>query len=157
MTLDVPNESAVDSAMVEAATADAIVRPGPFAWVWYAIGGRIPQRHRSWVLYDVTCRTWLLRHFARITLIIGPLVALYLALMPIDLDIRLLTGLTFGGGLFMFGLVNTLIDTDRRAVRAGYGVGLPAQLRSTNSVERQRLASRQRRERIAERQAARRR
>jgi len=148
MTLDAPSESVP--------AADPIVRPGPLAWIWYAIGGRLDARHRSWVLHDVTCRTWLLRHFARLAVIIGPLVAIYLVLMPISLDIRLLTGLTFGGGLLMFGLVNTLIDTDRRAVRAGYGMGLPAQLRSTNSVERQRMASHQRRERIAQRQVRRR-
>jgi hypothetical protein len=139
-----------------AAVAEPIVRPGPLAWAWYAVGGRLDPRHRGWVLHDVTCRSWLLRHFARLFLMITPLVVLYLALMPISLDIRVLTGLTFGGGLLMFGLVNTLIDTDRRAVRAGYGVGLPAQLRTTNSVERQRLASKQRRDRIAQRQAQRR-
>jgi hypothetical protein len=139
-----------------APVAEPIVRPGPLAWAWYAVGGRLDPRHRGWVLHDVTCRSWLLRHFARLFLMITPLVVLYLALMPISLDIRVLTGLTFGGGLLMFGLVNTLIDTDRRAVRAGYGVGLPAQLRTTNSVERQRLASKQRRDRIAQRQAQRR-
>lgn len=144
-----------DSAPDIAAATESIERPGPAAWVWYAIGGRLDPKHRGWVLHDVTCRTWLLRHFARLFVIITPLVALYLALMPISFDIRLLTGLTFGGGLLMFGLVNTLIDTDRRAVRAGYGMGLPAQLRSANSVARQRLASKQRRDRIAERQARR--
>jgi len=148
MTLDAPIEPA--------GLVEPVVRPGPLGWVWYAVGGRLDARHRSWVLHDVTCRTWLLRHFARLALIIGPIVGVYLLLMPISLDIRLLTGLTFGGGLLMFGLVNTLIDTDRRAVRAGYGMGLPAQLRSTNSVDRQRLASHQRRERIAQRQARRR-
>jgi hypothetical protein len=147
MTLDVEPADVSDRS--------PIVRPGPLAWLWYVIGGRLDARHRGWVLHDVTCRTWLLRHFVRLVLIIAPLVAIYLTLMPVSFDIRLLTGLTFGAGLFMFGLVNTLIDTDRRAVRAGYGMGLPAQLRSTNSVQRQRLASHQRRERIAERQARR--
>src|SRR3954462_13983513 len=104
MTLDAPIESApIESSTAEAVTADAIVRPGPLAWIWYAIGGRLAERHRGWGLYDVTCRTWLLRHFARLAVIIGPIVALYLTLMPISLDIRLLTGLTFGGGLLMFG------------------------------------------------------
>jgi hypothetical protein len=55
----------------------------------------------------------------------------------------------------MFSLLNALIDTDRRAVRAGYGVGLPSQLRAQKSIERQREASYQRRERIAERRARR--
>ena len=27
-------------------------------WVWYALGGRLPQRHRGWVLFDTTTDTW---------------------------------------------------------------------------------------------------
>lgn len=102
---------------------------------------------------DVTCRTWLLRHFARTLLIIVPLFVAYMALIPASFSLRLLTGLTFSGGLLVFSLVSVLIDTDRRAVRAGYGAGLPAQIRSQQSVERQRQASSRRRERIAERRA----
>jgi len=128
-------------------------RPGVLSWLWYSIGGRLDHRHSAWVLHDVTCRTWLLRHLARTMLIIVPILTAYLVLMPTSLDIRLLTGLTFTGGLFLFSLVNALIDTDRRAVRAGYGVGRPGQLRAAQSEARQRLSSHQRRERIAARRA----
>lgn len=41
------------------------VRPNPARWVWYAYGGRLPERYRDWVLHDVTCRTWALRHLVR--------------------------------------------------------------------------------------------
>jgi hypothetical protein len=134
---------------------DTIQRPGVLAWLWYAVGGRLDQRHHSWVLHDVSCRTWLLRHLGRTLLIVVPLFAAYMAWGPTSFDVRLLTGCTFAGGLFMFSLLNALIDTDRRAVRAGYGVGLPSQLRAQKSIERQREASYQRRERIAERRARR--
>jgi hypothetical protein len=147
MTTDVPMPARVE--------AKPLQRPGVLHLLRYSLGGRLDRRHSSWVLHDVTCRTWLLRHVARTVLIVVPLFVTYMSLMPTSLGIRLLTGLTFSGGLFMFSFVNALIDTDRRAVRAGYGVGLPAQLRGQNSAERQRLASSQRRERIAERRTRR--
>lgn len=148
MTTDVPALGRAD--------AEPVQRPSARMLLWYCIGGSLPERHSTWVLRDVTCRSWLVRHFARTLLIIVPLFAVYMALVPTSLGVRLLTGLTFSGGLFMFSVVNTLIDTDRRAVRAGYAPGLPAHVRSQQAVERQRLASYQRRERIAERQARRR-
>ena len=79
----------------------------------------------------------------------------YMALAPTSFGIRVLTGLTFSGGVLMFSIVNAVIDTDRRAVRAGYGAGTPAQIRAQRSVERQRLGNAQRRERIAKRRARR--
>jgi hypothetical protein len=42
-----------------------IRRPNPLWWVYYAYGGRLPDRYREWVLHDGTCRTWLLRVFLR--------------------------------------------------------------------------------------------
>lgn len=140
---------------IERLAAGSFHRPGGLKFMWYALGGSLPERHSTWVLHDVTCRSWLLRHFFRTMVIIVPLLVVYMAFMPTSLAIRLLTGLTFAGGVFMFSLVNILIDTDRRAVRAGYNPGLPAQLRSQLSAERQRLANSQRRERIAARQARR--
>jgi len=153
MTAEVP--VLAEPAAVSAPSAPALHRPGPLPWIWYCLGGSLPERHRAWVLHDVTCRTWLVRHFARTLFVIVPLFATYMLLMPTSLAVRLLTGLTFAGGLLLFSLVNSLIDTDRRAVRAGHGVGLPAQLRAQQSVDRQRVASHLRRERIAERQARR--
>ncbi|WP_240519616.1 DUF5313 family protein [Amycolatopsis antarctica] len=69
------------------ATAER-VRPGPFAWLWYAVGGRLPAVHREWVLRDVTASTWLLRHAARSTVLISPLVLVWL-LLPAPIGLRL--------------------------------------------------------------------
>jgi uncharacterized protein DUF5313 len=44
----------------------AIRRPDPVRWLWYAYGGRLPDRYREWVLHDVTVPTWRLRYAAQI-------------------------------------------------------------------------------------------
>lgn len=45
--------------------ATTVRRPNPFLWLWYAWGGRLPQRYREWVLRDLTTRGWMLRHIVR--------------------------------------------------------------------------------------------
>jgi hypothetical protein len=86
---------------------------------------------------------------------ITPLFIGYVAFMPMPFGIRLYTGIAFSLGIYVMSLVFILIDTDRRAVRAGYNHSLPSAIRNANSVERQRAANYQRRERIAERRARR--
>jgi hypothetical protein len=137
-------------------TARPVTRPRGVRLLWYALGGSLPERNHTWVLQDLTCRTWWLRHFARTAVIIVPLLVVYLAVVPASLSVRLLTGLTFAAAGFLFSFVNILVDTDRRAVRAGYASGLAEQLRGSRAAEQHRVASYQRRERIAERQARRR-
>jgi hypothetical protein len=132
-----------------------IVRPRFLPYLRYCFGGRLPAENDSWVLHDVTCPTWVLRHFARWMMGIVPLLTLYLAFVPISFGVRLYTGLAFSGAIFMFSIVNILIDTDRRAVRAGYSYNLPGQIRGAQSVDRQRLANHERRQRVAERKARR--
>lgn len=141
---------------VDGVPSSPIRRPGPGRFLWYCYGGSLPPENHSWVLHDVTCRTWVLRHFARWTMIIAPLFALYLAFMPASFGLRFYTGITFSLAIYVMSLVFILIDTDRRAVRAGYPHSLPERIRTANSAERHRAASYQRRERIAERQARRR-
>lgn len=133
-----------------------LYRPGIAKLLWYCYGGSLPARNHTWVLHDVTCRTWVLRHFARWAMIALPAFALITALLPAPFGIRFFTGIAVGGGIFMFALVNILIDTDRRAVRAGYSFNLPGSIRGTRSVDHQRLANQQRRERRAARQGRRR-
>jgi hypothetical protein len=76
--------------------------------------------------------------------------------MPTALGIRVYTGITYSLGIYVLSLVFILIDTDRRAVKAGYPHSLPQAMRTAASVERQRTSNYQRRERIAERKARRR-
>jgi hypothetical protein len=156
-----------DSARLPGAAGASDTRPGPAdgepgiqrptfpRLIWYCYGGTVPPENRSWVLHDVTCRTWILRHFARWTMVIGPLFLLYLALMPRPFEFRLYTGLTYALAIYLATLVFMLIDTDRRAVRAGYPHSRPQAVRTAHSIARQRESSFQRRERIAQRQARR--
>lgn len=128
-------------------------RPSVGRFIWYCYGGSVPAENHSWVLHDVTCRTWVLRHFARWTMVIMPLFVLYLAVMPMRFGVRVYTGITFSLALYLMSFVFILIDTDRRAVRAGYDHSQPSAVRTANSVERQRTANHLRRERIAARRA----
>lgn len=129
-----------------------LCRPRMAKFVWYCYGGSLPARHQTWVLHDVTCGTWALRHFARWAMVVVPVFALIMATLPTPFGIRLFTALAVSGGIFMFALVNILIDTDRRAVRAGFSYNLPGQIRGSRAVDHQRLANRERRERRAARQ-----
>jgi hypothetical protein len=134
---------------------EAMRRPTFGRFVWYCYGGSLPAENHTWVLHDVTCRTWILRHFARWTMVVAPLFALYMVIGPAQLGVRVYTGIAFGLAIYVMSLVFILIDTDRRAVRAGYDHSYPQAVRTANSVDRQRTANHQRRERVAERQARR--
>ena len=50
----------------------SIETPGVWQWLRYAYGRRLPDRHRAWVLHDVSCPTWLLRFAARILVQAAP-------------------------------------------------------------------------------------
>jgi len=143
----------VDAVETRDDAVQPIVRPPFLRWLWYCYGGSLPSECKTWVLHDLTCRTWVLRHFARWLMLIVPLFVLYLLLIPGSFNLRLFTGLTFAGALVMFALVNILIDTDRRARRAGYPHSEPQRIRGAAAEQRQRDASYRRREQIAARRA----
>ena len=138
------------------AVANAPLRRPTFGrWLWYCYGGSLPAENHAWVLHDVTCRTWILRHFARWSMVIAPIFLIYVAVVPASIGVRLLTGVTFALAIYVMSFVFILIDADRRAVRAGYAHSQPSAIRTANSVERQRTANYQRRERIAARREGR--
>jgi hypothetical protein len=131
-------------------------RPGLRLLLWYSVGGSLPSRYNTWVLHDVTSRTWVLRHFARVFAIITPLsAAFFVFLVPTYGAAAAYAGVCLTGTLFMAGLTTVLIDTDRRAVRAGYLTNYATTLRSRRATETQNTANYQRRERIAARKARR--
>jgi hypothetical protein len=135
---------------------DSPLRRPTFArFLWYSFGGSLPAENHTWVLHDVTCRTWILRHFGRWSMAILPVFLVYLVVVPAPLGVRFLTGITFALALYVMSFVFILIDTDRRAVRAGYDHSYPSAVRTRNSVERQRTANYARRERIAAHREAR--
>lgn len=74
--------------------------PGVFRWLYYAFGGGLPASNAQWVLHDLTCRTWLLRHLMRALVQCSP--SLLLLLLPGPLSLRLyLPALVFLGGVFI--------------------------------------------------------
>jgi len=131
-------------------------RPGLLGLLKYTIGLSLPAKHNSWVLHDTTCSTWVLRHLARTGAVVLPLFLLYLVVTPGSLGLRLYTGLTFAAAAFALSLVLIQIDSDKRAIRAGFRFGVVSEVRSARAIERQRTSNFERRERIAARQARRR-
>lgn len=137
-----------------AGTDGAVRRPGPLRWLWYALGGTLPARHHSWVLFDATTRTWALRHLARAAVQLAVPIAVILLFLPGPFWIR---GMAALGGV-LIGLVFSLAympeTVEHRAVRAGYPAGTAGRLRHRAAEERE-AADSQRRRAAAARRAAR--
>src|SRR5262245_15779252 len=103
------------------------MRPSPVRWLWYAYGGRLPERCREWVLRDLTCRTWVYRHVTRV-LVQQPVWFLVL-LIPAPWDIRwwaLALAITLSLFLSMLFIEDA---SERKVVRHGYPDGLARAIR----------------------------
>lgn len=120
---------------------EPIVRPAPHRWLWYAFGGRLPARHRAWVLFDTTTSTWGFRHVARSLVQMTIPIILVLTLVPANWQLRLAVA---GGGVFL-GMLYSLAympeTTEHRVKKAGYPVGLATEIRDRAGTERQKLES----------------
>jgi hypothetical protein len=130
------------------------VRPGPVRWLGYALGRSLPPRHRTWVLYDTTTDTWILRHLARALVQLAVPVILVLTVVPGPFWIR---GMAALGGVVMgliFSFAYITETTEHRLVKAGYPAGTAAQARQQVTTARQAQES-QRRHDAAARRAAR--
>lgn len=96
-------------------------RPNPLQWIWYAFGGRLPERYREWVLHDITCRTWMLRHVSRTLVQLSP--GLLFLLLPGPLWIR---GMAVLGG-YILGIWYSMSymehTTEYRLYKHGYSLG----------------------------------
>jgi hypothetical protein len=114
------------------ASADAVIRPAPHRWLWYALGGGLPRRNSRWVLHDTTTGTWWARHIARSLVQIAVPVALVMVFMPAGWGLRAAAA---GGGLALalfYSLAYMPETTENRIVKAGYPAG-------TATAERERL------------------
>ena len=133
---------------------EPVVRPAPHRWLWYALGGGLPRRHRGWVLFDTTTGTWWARHVARSLVQMAVPIGLVLLLLPAGWGLRLAAA---GGGIAL-GLVYSLAymveATENRVVKAGYRVGTAAAIREER-FERREQRDRERRRAAAARRAAR--
>ena len=102
---------------------EPVVRPAPHRWLWYALGGGLPRRHRGWVLFDTTTGTWWARHVARSLVQMAVPIAAVVLLLPAPWGLRVAVA---GGGVAL-GLVYSLAymveATENRVVKAGYPAG----------------------------------
>ena len=133
--------------------AGAVVRPAPHRWIGYAFGGRLPERHRAWVLHDTTTSTWWLRHIARTLVQLAVPIALVVVLLPAPWQLRLACAL---GGIFLamiYSLAYMDPATETRVVKAGYPAGTAHALRERASLGRQQKESERKRAAAAKRAA----
>lgn len=110
-------------------------RPNPLWWLWYALGGGLPPRYKTWVLHDTTCRTWHLRHFARAFVQMSLIVAPVLLIVPGPLWVRLV-GILLGWLVALqFALFNLHLSVEHRVRKAGYPSGTAQAVRDAAHSE----------------------
>ena len=129
-------------------------RPGVLRWLWYALGGSLPERHSAWVLHDTTTTSWGYRHVLRAAVQMSIPVALVLLLVPGPFWIR---GMTALGGLLLgliFSIAYMTETTENRVKKAGYPAGTAQAVRDRAHVSREAARTAQRRA-AAEKRAAR--
>ncbi len=108
-------------------------RPNPFRWLWYAFWGPLPGRFATWVLYDATCSTWVLRHVSRLLTILALPVAVTVLFLPGPISVRVLTAGAAAAGSFLFTAVWVNEATEHRLLQAGWRPSLGYELRKRRS------------------------
>ena len=103
-------------------------RPNPLQWLWYAVGGRLPVSLHDWVLRDVSARTWVWRHVARMSVLVAPLAAVCL-LVPGPLGLRAAMALLLVIVAAYFSLSYVEESCDMRAVKHGHAPGAAKAIR----------------------------
>jgi Family of unknown function (DUF5313) len=117
-----------------------ITRPDPLRWLWYAHGGGLAPRYREWVLFDATCRTWVLRHFARAFAQMSLVVVPVLLIVPGPLWIRL-AGILLGFLVALqYALYNMYESVEHRVWKAGFPRG-SAQAKRDEATSEERAAA----------------
>ncbi|CAM3320927.1 DUF5313 domain-containing protein [Kibdelosporangium persicum] len=124
-----------------------VKRPNPALWLWYAVGGKLPDRYREWVLHDATVPTWLVRHVIRRIVFLAPILALLYLVLAVWLDFDLmivLVGLGLGvyTGMY-YSLIFSTHSVDSRVTRHGYPDQYASQVRKAlKQAERERYNAR---------------
>ncbi|HEX8935048.1 MAG TPA: DUF5313 family protein [Pseudonocardiaceae bacterium] len=106
--------------------------PGPLWWTWYAFGGKLPERYREWVMHDVTCRTWVLRHVARSLVQVAPVAILLLVVLGFSWITYL--GLAAGAILALIYSMAFIEESgEHRLAKHGYPLGTGREIRMRRS------------------------
>jgi hypothetical protein len=104
------------------------VRPSPWQWVRYAVGGRLPTALHDWVRHDLTDADWRWRQVVRVLVQIA-LPVLVIALLPAPAGLRALMVLLVVLGTLSIGLAYGDELRDRRLRQ--HGLIPPAQPEQT--------------------------
>jgi uncharacterized membrane protein YoaK (UPF0700 family) len=126
-------------------------RPGPLLWLRYAFGGGLPPAYSPWVLHDTTAPSWLVRHLARVLVMLVVPIAALVALLPTSGYLRALTAFTTGACVVLLMSILASDITERRVFRAGYPWGTGAATRAEHAVSAQARTAQRYRERMARR------
>jgi hypothetical protein len=135
------------------APVDAVVRPAPHRWLWYALGGGLPRRNSRWVLHDTTTGTWWLRHIVRTLVQLAIPIALVMIFLPAGFTLRAAAA---GGGLALalfYSLAYMPETTENRIVKAGYPAGTATAAREHAGLGRAQRESERKRAATAKRAA----
>lgn len=113
--------------------------PGPLRWLWYSLGGRLPDEYREWVLRDLTGRGWAFRHILRSTVVVGPLAAVWW-LLPAPLLLHLgMSALAVVVGYF-YSCAYMVESAELRLVKHGFPPGTFQAMRDEQDRESKELA-----------------
>ena len=114
-------------------------RPNPLQWLWYAVGGRLPERLVPWVLHDVTARTWVLRHAARSVVVLAPIAAACLLLPgPLGLRLAMVLLVAIVGVYFSLSYVDE--SCELRAAKHGHRHGIARATRDARNEKAEEVA-----------------
>jgi hypothetical protein len=122
-------------------TMTTVQRPSPVRWLWYALGGSLPARHREWVLYDATRPTWQLRHFARACVQLGLITVPVLLLVPGPLWVRALATLLGWLVALQYVLYTADGSVEHRVQKAGYPPGTAQRVRDDAGADERATAA----------------
>lgn len=124
-----------------------IVRPNPLQWLRYTLVGSVPAKNRAWVLYDATCRTWLLRHAVRYLVLVSPLILGIMLFLPASVELRAEACFAAGASMLIGYMCFTTESLEHRIEKAGYRYGLAGKLREQRAIDAQRAVTARNRER----------
>jgi len=135
------------------APADPVLRPAPHRWIWYALGGGLPARHRGWVLHDTTTNNWWLRHIARSMVQLAIPVVPIMVFLPAGWGLKV--AIAVGGVILalIYSIAYMTETVEHRVRKAGYPVGTAQKERDRRGVHQQRLESERKRAAGAKRAA----
>ncbi|TDQ00875.1 DUF5313 family protein [Labedaea rhizosphaerae] len=96
--------------------SEAPRRPDPLHWLWFAFGGRLPDRYHEWVWRDATARGWVVRYGLRMLVRTLPLlVGAYFLMVALTVPRGAAVGAVLIALLFVLYMTLTSAGEFRRA------------------------------------------